>query len=432
MKVTPIIMENFLLVILTIPLADQSLVMNLYKVHNLPALHPKLHVQFQYQLEGEYLAITKDKQYAALPTAWDIQICETTERYLCPMNQALYPVDKIEWCTHALYKQDTERIGTYCTIITTFRQANMAQSLDGYLWAVSSLKEEKMRIRCLEDSHLEDIKPPLTIVHIGNGCEGYSSNLFIPAKSEITSEDETLMRHVFFLEFNDEYQDLTKYSPIQQLNLPQLTAGELRDLPNQLTALQPITLNHLKDQIKPLTLKYPFSVHPNVVLIILIVSLLLMLASLGFIVWQIYKVRSRIRGFKPMAKLLLGDDLQNPKLNEETAQQILSLLRSPISTVTQNLTQSSATNTQPELVMRVPASLVTTKSSDQGIPLPPPPRGLMPPTKRILPAKSTEHLMEALQEVMLELEPTVPTMKKYKKYLQKQNTDDNDITTARM
>ena len=81
---------------------------------------------------------------------------------------------------------------------------------------------------------------------------------------------------------------------------------------------------------------------------------------------------------------------------------------------------------------RVPASLVTTKSSDQGIPLPPPPRGLMPPTKRILPAKSTEHLTEALKVVMLELEPTVPTMKKYKKYLQKQNTDDSDITTTRM
>ena len=143
------------------------------------------------------------------------------------MNQALYPVDKIEWCVCALHKQDTERIGTYCTIITTFRHANMAQSLDGYLWAVSSLKDEKMRIRCLEDSHLEDIKPPLTIVYIGNGCEGYSSNLFIPAKSELTSEDETLTRHVFFLDFNDEYQDLTKYSLIQQLNLPQLTAKRI-------------------------------------------------------------------------------------------------------------------------------------------------------------------------------------------------------------
>ena len=108
----------------------------------------------------------------------------------------------------------------------------MAQSLDRYLWVVSSLKEEKMRIKCLEDSHLEDIKPPLTIVQIGNGCDSYSSNLFIPAKYELTSEDETLTRHVYFLEFNDEYQDLTKYSPIQQLNLPQLTSEELEDLPN--------------------------------------------------------------------------------------------------------------------------------------------------------------------------------------------------------
>ena len=75
-------MENFLLVILTTPLGDQSLVMNLYKVHNLLALHPKLHVQFEYQLEGENLAITKDQQYAALRTAGGIQICETTEKSL--------------------------------------------------------------------------------------------------------------------------------------------------------------------------------------------------------------------------------------------------------------------------------------------------------------------------------------------------------------
>ena len=104
--------------------------------------------------------------------------------------------------------------------------------------------------------------------------------------------------------------------------------------------------------------------------------------------------------------------------------------------MTHNLTQPSATNTQQELVKRVPASLVTTKPSDQGIPPPPPPpppppRGLMLPTKRVLPAKSTEHIAEALKEVMLELEPMAPTMKKYRKYLQRQNTDD-DITTTRM
>ena len=95
--------------------------------------------------------------------------------------------------------------------------------------------------------------------------------------------DKALTRHVFFLDFNDEYQDLTKYSLIEQLNLPQLTAKELEELLNRLTALQPMTLNHLKERIKPLS-GYHFNVHPNVVLIILIVLLLPMLASIGFIV----------------------------------------------------------------------------------------------------------------------------------------------------
>ena len=129
-----------------------------------------------------------------------------------------------------------------------------------------------------------------------------------------------------------------------------------------------------------------------------------------------------------MAKLLLGDDLQNPKLNEETARQILALIRNPITTVTHNLTQPSTSNTQQESVTKVPASLVTAKPANQGIPPPPPPRGMMPPIKRVLPAKSTE----VLKEVMLELEPASPAMKKYRKYLQRQNTDDDNITTTKL
>ncbi|MDA8043316.1 MAG: hypothetical protein MPJ22_12930, partial [Pirellulales bacterium] len=86
MRITPIVMDDFLLIILTIPLIDQSLEMNLYKVYNLPALHPELKVEFTYELEGEYLAITKNKLYAALPTAREIRICTGTGGYLCLMN----------------------------------------------------------------------------------------------------------------------------------------------------------------------------------------------------------------------------------------------------------------------------------------------------------------------------------------------------------
>ena len=138
-------MDDFLLIILTVPQTDQSLEMDLYKVYNLPALHPKLKKEFTYQLEGEYLEISKSRLYAAIPTAREIRICETTERYLCLMNQALYTVGKIEWCIYALFTQDQNKIREYCATNTQKREANMAQSLDGYLWAISSLNGKRYK-----------------------------------------------------------------------------------------------------------------------------------------------------------------------------------------------------------------------------------------------------------------------------------------------
>ena len=61
-------MEGFLSVILSIPLVDKSLRMDLYKVYNLPTLHHDLKVQFSYVLEGEYLAISTSHTYASMPT----------------------------------------------------------------------------------------------------------------------------------------------------------------------------------------------------------------------------------------------------------------------------------------------------------------------------------------------------------------------------
>ena len=51
-KLTPIVLEDYLMLILTVPLIDQSLHMNIYKVHNLPMLHPTLHVHAQYEVEA--------------------------------------------------------------------------------------------------------------------------------------------------------------------------------------------------------------------------------------------------------------------------------------------------------------------------------------------------------------------------------------------
>ena len=108
-----IIMEDFLLVILTVPLVDKSLQMDLYKVHNLPTLHPKLNIQFTYQLEGKYLAIGKHGLYAALPSENDIEYAWQLQEACAWLNQALYPIERIEWCIYALFIKDSVQIAKF-------------------------------------------------------------------------------------------------------------------------------------------------------------------------------------------------------------------------------------------------------------------------------------------------------------------------------
>ena len=74
-KLTPIILDDYLMLILTVPLVDQSLHMDLYKVHNLPMLHPTLHVHAQYEVEGIYLVTVMDGMFITIPTALDVRLC---------------------------------------------------------------------------------------------------------------------------------------------------------------------------------------------------------------------------------------------------------------------------------------------------------------------------------------------------------------------
>ena len=75
-------MDDYLMVILTIPLIDSSLDVNLYKVHNLPMLHPQLQIQVIYELEGVYFATHMHSMYATIPTETDIKLCLMSQGHL--------------------------------------------------------------------------------------------------------------------------------------------------------------------------------------------------------------------------------------------------------------------------------------------------------------------------------------------------------------
>ena len=84
---------------------------------------------------------------------------------------------------------------------------------------------------------------------MGNGCEAHSSNLFISAKSELTSKDNAVVRHTYFQHFNEDYQNITRYSPIEDLGLIQLTRKETENLPDCPTALPNLQFKELKRRL---------------------------------------------------------------------------------------------------------------------------------------------------------------------------------------
>ena len=162
---------------LTMELLDKSLQMNLYKVHNLPMLHPVLNVHAQYELEGTYLATMMEGMFISLPTALDVKLCLITNGHLCMFNQALYPMKCTKWCIYDLFVNDKNQINRNCSLKTLNWMTNLAYSLDRYLWDISALTTEKLQVRCVMETHVITIKPPLQIVDIGNGCEAYSASI---------------------------------------------------------------------------------------------------------------------------------------------------------------------------------------------------------------------------------------------------------------
>ena len=109
-KVTPIVMDKMLVILMTIPVLDKTLELNIYQVHNLPAIPPGQEVESLYQLENEYFAIGRHGLYVTLPTEQSVRICLQMELAICILEQALYPVEHVTWCVYALFIDNEHRI----------------------------------------------------------------------------------------------------------------------------------------------------------------------------------------------------------------------------------------------------------------------------------------------------------------------------------
>ena len=292
-RVTALITDDVLFIVMTIPLKDTSLQMNVYKVHNLPLIHPKLNVSVTYELEGKYLAIGHEGHYVSLPEEGEVTMCLLTRGGLCKMNQAMYPSDKVDWCIWALFISNEQMIKKVCTYNIQKRNGNLAQSLGGYLWAISSVATEKIQVRCLKETYIIEIRAVLQIIYIGDGCEGYSPSLAIAAKTEITSNFNMECRVRFFISFNAEYQDQELIGLWVEIPVGYLTKEELNKVVEQLPEREPLKFEEINNTISKLK-EYPYEIKQWMILAALGIMIIILVITIVIIIWKVYHMRGAL------------------------------------------------------------------------------------------------------------------------------------------
>ena len=254
-RVYPVLMDNMLVILLTIPILDTTLELNIYQVHNLPAIPPRHQLAVTYQLEREFFTVGKHRVYIALPHHHTVVRCINSNLAICQMDQALYPARAIKWCVYALFIQDEEWVKEYCKYTISKVEQNSALSLVGYLWAISVVATETLQIRCLLETHVVTIHPPLQIIYVGNGCEGFGSSVFIPAKLDQAVIEEIEPRWKYFLEFNEIYKPDQYISLWYQFELVLMNKSEAQKFVTKAKSFGTLDFALLNKHIWPLPIQ---------------------------------------------------------------------------------------------------------------------------------------------------------------------------------
>ena len=239
---------------------------------------------------------------------------------------------------------------------------------------------------------------------MANGCEAYSNNLFIPAKSELTSTDSSLVRHNYFQKFNEQYQNITRYSLIEDLGIVQLTPKEIPKIPDRLTALPKLQFKELKRRL--VEIKQPLNIHSNISFILVMIGGLILYPIIVYVMWQIYRVCSNVKRVKPMVKIF-NDKKDNLFSIGDIVSNRLQTLEAKFSSLIGPVTPDASPRTGPALP----------STSDRPTP---------PPRRESIPMLDINITPQVIQETVKDIERRRSKFRRYQKYLQKQASEEHE------
>ena len=179
------------------------------------------------------------------------------------------------------------------------------------------------------------------------------------------------------------------------MGIKKLTDREIENLPDHFASLPVLRFNELKGRL--VKIKKSLYIHSNVVAIISLVGEVLLTLFLAYILWKIYKVCSRVRGFKPMMQLF------NEKKDEVF--NVNPLVTNRLDTLETRLTSLLSS------ITAIPGTGLALQSTSNK--LEPPPR------RDSLTMVELNVTQQTIQETVKDLDREGSKVRHYKKYLQR-------------
>ena len=144
-----------------------------------------------------------------------------------------------------------------------------------------------------------EIQPPLQIVYLGNGCEGYSPSMFLPAKNEMTTHAQIESCREYFLQFNYVYTPDRYIGLWWQFRMRMMSKKEARAFITQVAPFGTMDYSLLHKRPPMIKTNYGFSWPvPPTTLIIGVVVVILLVAGivLGCYVYWMGKTFKLVMG----------------------------------------------------------------------------------------------------------------------------------------
>ena len=163
-------------------------------------------------------------------------------------------------------------------------------------------------------------EPPLHIIDIGNGCEAFSSTLYIPAKSELTTTMQSLTCSQFFLNYNFQYVKMSSFVVFCEMTFAQLTPEELANLQAKIQTLEPMDMKLFNEKLKLIDEKYPLTLPPWIILSGQVISSAFILTEITLTVWFCLKHRKSMTTLLKIALPLTRKIQNDPKTIQHLVQ----------------------------------------------------------------------------------------------------------------